>query len=298
MSLSKSPLRYPGGKQKLAPFLIELLKANNLIGGYYIEPYAGGAGAAIYLLLNGFVRHIHLNDSSYPIYAFWRSILTRNDDFCRLVSAASLSIEEWKRRRNIVKNYHQYDELEVGFSTFYLNRCNRSGVISGGVIGGLEQMGEWKMDARFSKKDLIKRIAAVASFAQSITLSNVDAESYLDESLANLPADAIIYFDPPYYKKSSGLYLDTYVKQDHQRIAIALKNINGVRWLLSYDAAEQILALYDDNRHFLYDLQYNAASVYKGKEVLVFSNNIVLPSSSSLPFIDIGLKHLVDLQFV
>src|SRR5687768_6053237 len=147
MSLSKTPLRYPGGKQKLAPFFSEILKANKLLGGHYVETYAGGAGAAIELLLTKKVSHIHLNDSSYPIYCFWWSIINETDNFCKLVQSASLTVKEWRRQQNILENAEEYSELEVGYSTFYLNRVNRSGVLGAGLIGGIDQSGEWKMDA-------------------------------------------------------------------------------------------------------------------------------------------------------
>jgi DNA adenine methylase len=286
MSINKSPLRYPGGKQKLTPFIIEILQENNLLGCHYIEPYAGGAGAALELLLTKKVSHIHLNDSSYPIYCFWKSLLNNTEEFCKLVISASLTMDEWRRQKQILQNVDKHSELEIGFSTFYLNRCNRSGVISGGVIGGNDQTGNYKMDARFKKSDLINKIEAIAYYKDYITLSNKDAEDYIVNNLPSTPVNSLVYLDPPYYEKSSGLYLDRYKKGDHERLSKTIQKQVERPWILSYDGADKILSYYENRRHFLYDLQYNAAKVYKGSEVFIFDDNIELPITSKLSFID------------
>jgi len=285
-----SPLRYPGGKQKLTPFLVELLEKNDLIGGHYIEPYAGGAGAAVQLLLSRQVRTIHLNDSSRAIYAFWQAVLTYTEDLCRLVKSASLTVKEWERHKYILKNSEQYDDLTLGFSTFYLNRVNRSGVLSGGLIGGINQTGNYKMDARFARNELIRRIETIAMRADDITLSNQDAEQYLVDDINLLPANTLIYFDPPYYEKASGLYLDFYRKSDHARLAGVIQSITDVKWVLSYDGAPQIIDLYKSRKFFTYDLQYNASTIYKGKEVFVFCDDLLIPNRSKLHYINTGLQ--------
>lgn len=291
MSQFKTPLRYPGGKQRLSPFVQEILVANN-INGHYVEPYAGGAGVAIELLLTKKVNHIHLNDSDFGIYAFWHSILNRTEEFCKLILTASMTVAEWRRRQAIVKQCIKTDILELGFSVFYLNRCNRSGVLSAGVIGGLNQMGNYKMDARFSRNKLIQRIEAIALFKDKITLTNFDAEVYIENYIPNLPADTLVYLDPPYYEKGSELYLNSYQKSDHARIAEKIQLINH-KWMLSYDGVPDIINLYFQRRHFLYDLQYNAAKVYKGKEIYVFCDTLTLPTQCSLPHIRAGMENLV-----
>lgn len=293
MSSFKTPLRYPGGKQRLTPFIKELLNQNE-IDGHYVEPYAGGAGVAIELLLNKKVQHIHLNDSNLGIYAFWYAILNYTEEFCRLISTSSLTVEEWKKRKEIVKRANSCDLLELGFSVFYLNRCNRSGVLSGGLIGGLDQSGNYKMDARFNRNDLIRRIEVISIFGEQISISNFDAEFYIENYIINLPDNTLIYLDPPYFEKGSQLYLNSYRKSDHSRISKIIQNNIQHKWILSYDGVPEILDLYSKRRHFLYDLQYNAAKVYKGKEVFVFCDDLILPEYCSLKHIQIGMKNLVD----
>ncbi|MBW5807278.1 DNA adenine methylase [Burkholderia sp. COPS] len=290
MSRYRTPLRYPGGKQKLTPFILEIIQANDLIGGHYVEPYAGGAGVAMELLLDNRVSKVHLNDSSLPIYAFWRSVLSKPDELCRMISTASLTVEEWKRRREIVRNPKGHSQLEVGFSTFYLNRCNRSGVLSGGLIGGLAQDGDWRMDARFSRNELIRRIEVIASRSSSIVLKNWDAERFMEEYVPTLPMETLIYCDPPYFEKASRLYLNSYAAADHERISNVIQRQLVRKWVVSYDSAPQILSYYGARRSFLYDLQYNASRVYKGKEIFVFSDDLKLPTESALSFINYAIE--------
>jgi len=290
MSLSKTPLRYPGGKQKLAPFIREVMEANDLIGGHYAEPYAGGAGVAIELLLTGSASHIHLNDSCEAVYSFWRSALSKTDDFCRRISRASLTIEEWRRQRHILKNPDEFGQLDVGFSMFYLNRCNRSGILSGGVIGGLEQTGDWKMDARFPRAELIRRIEAIARRKKNITLRNWDAEKFIRMHLPKIPAKSLVYCDPPYFHKADRLYLNHYAPEDHRRVAKVIQKNLKRPWLVSYDAVPELLNCYSERRSFIYGLQYNASEVYMGKEVFFLSDKLALPKQSSVKSISAGLK--------
>lgn len=286
MSRHHTPLRYPGGKQRLAPFILELLTENKLIGGHYAEPYAGGAGVAIELLMSDTVSHIHLNDSSRPVYAFWQSVVSQPEELCRRIRNASLTVEEWKKQREILRNPDEHEEIDLGFSTFYLNRCNRSGVISGGVIGGLDQTGNWKIDARFPRNELIRRIENIAYRKNAITLRNWDAEKFMIEHIPHLPTNTLVYCDPPYFSLKSRLYLNQYKSEDHQRVAEFIQEKLIRNWIVSYDSTPEILNYYRHRTSFIYDLQYNASRMYKGREIFIFSDDLKVPSKSSLPYIN------------
>lgn len=292
MANFKTPLRYPGGKQKLSPFIIELIESNNLLGGHYVEPYCGGAGVALELLLTKKVANIHLNDSDFGIYSFWHSVINKPDELCKMIATASMTVEEWKLRKEIVKKGDKRKKLELGFSIFFLNRCNRSGILNAGVIGGLNQNGNYKMDARFSRNDLIRRIEAIVKYKDNIYITNLDAESYIKNYISNLPENTLVYLDPPYYVKGGELYLNSYKKEDHERIAKVIQKEIQHNWVLSYDGVPEITELYSQRRHFLYDLQYNAEKVYKGKEVFIFGDTINLPEKCKLKNIEDGLKNL------
>lgn len=286
MSLYKTPLRYPGGKQRLTPFIIEILEANDLIGGDYIEPYAGGAGVAIELLLGGIVSHIHLNDVSRPVFAFWHSVKNSPDELCHKISRASLTVEEWRFQREIFKNHQKYSLSEVGFATFYLNRCNRSGILDAGVIGGNLQTGNWKMDARFSRNDLIRRIEAIAEKRKFIYLRNWDAEKFINDYIPRLPARSLVYFDPPYFCKGGTLYQNHYKPSDHLKLSQIIQENVSVPWIVSYDSNPNILEYYKRCETFVYSLQYNASKSYKGLEMFAFSDSLQIPQISKLKFIN------------
>lgn len=289
--MNRTPLRYPGGKQKLTPFIQEILDSNE-ISGNYVEPYAGGAGVAIELLLNKRVKNIHLNDSDIRLYSFWHSVKNETERLCNRILSASLTIEEWKKHREVLRQPENHTLFEIGFSTFYMNRCNRSGVLKAGVIGGLSQTGNYKMDARFSRNDLIRRIELISLFADSIFLSNLDAESYIENYIPNLDNNSLIYFDPPYYNKAKDLYLNSYKPKDHIRLANLIQQVTRP-WVLSYDNVPHIIELYSSRNYFTYDLQYSAARNYKGREVFVFSDYIKLPEACGLKYID---KELIELM--
>ncbi len=131
-----SPLRYPGGKAGLSGYLSTLIKNNNIKDCTYVEPYAGGAGAALTLLFLEKVDCIIINDLDKAIYSFWKSILTHTDKFVDKIKNAKLTIAEWHRQREIYRN-KKSNQLELGFAAFYLNITNRSGIIEGCPIGGI-----------------------------------------------------------------------------------------------------------------------------------------------------------------
>ena len=293
MSKVKTPLRYPGGKQRLTPFIQEILTQNNIYD-HYVEPYAGGAGVAIELLINKKIKFIHLNDANIGIYAFWYSVINHTEELCRLISTASMTVEEWKKRKEIVKKADKNDLLELGFSTFYLNRCNRSGILSAGLIGGNNQTGNYKMNARFSRNDLIQRIEGIALFKSQIFVTNFDAEFYIKNYISNLGDNCLVYLDPPYFEKGSNLYLNSYKKEDHEHLSKVIQSEIKHKWILSYDGVPEIVSMYSIRKHFIYDLQYNAEKVYKGKEIFIFCDNLEIPKYCSLEYINKGILNLVN----
>ncbi|MGB7070106.1 MAG: DNA adenine methylase [Pyrinomonadaceae bacterium] len=286
MSGYRTPFRYPGGKQRLSPFVAELLQYNNAEGWNYVEPYAGGAGVAMELLVANKVGHVFLNDSSRHVYAVWRSLLYKTDEFCRRISRSSLSIDSWKAHRDVVRHPEAHDLMTLGFSTFYLNRCNRSGVLTAGVIGGQAQKGRWKIDARFPRNELIRRIETIAALRKRITITNMDAEHFMLERVNRLSPDTLVYCDPPYFERAARLYLNTYQPDDHKRLAGVIQRKLKRPWLVSYDRQPDIRTLYAARRTFSYTLQYSAMRSYAGREVFIFSDSLDIPPSSTVPYID------------
>jgi DNA adenine methylase len=271
-----SPLRYPGGKGKVANYFKILISENGLDGIDYVEPYAGGASVALSLLTDGYVQGIHINDLNAGVYNFWHYLLTNPDGLCTQVMKTPLSIEEWRRQKRAYSDPHSTPE-EVGFATFYLNRTNRSGIISrGGVIGGNEQLGRWKIDARFDRTSLCSRINRIAKLGDKIKLSNLDAAQLIDSEGADSTTQKLIYLDPPYYVKGSGLYDNFYHHDDHVAISSAVTKLQ-CHWVVSYDAAPEILAMYEHCASLRYVLGYSASKSPNGTEVMFFSKSLRAP---------------------
>ncbi|MFT7088212.1 MAG: DNA adenine methylase [Rickettsiales bacterium] len=272
-----SPLRYPGGKKKLAKFTSQICTLNN-ISGHYVEPYAGGASVALFLLLEGHVAKITINDIDRSIYAFWYSVLNHTEEFCELIEITQVNIENWNKAKEIQKNKKEASLLDLGFSTFFLNRVNRSGIIKAGVIGGIGQKGTYKIDCRFNKPDLIKRIKTIAKRKENIMLCNLDAVDLIHKiQTESENAQTIFYFDPPYYLKGQSLYINAYKHEDHQKISDLIRSIKNVRWIVSYDNVSEIKEMYEGFRKKEYAFFHTAYKAREGKEVLFFSKNLTLP---------------------
>jgi DNA adenine methylase len=272
-----SPLRYPGGKGKVADYFKHVFKENLLYDGVYVEPYAGGASVALSLLFNEYASKIIINDIDRSIFSFWYSVLNNTEQLCKLISETPVTVDIWERQRQIQKDKCRQSILDVGFSTFYLNRTNRSGILNAGIIGGKQQTGEWKIDARFNKKDLISRIERIAQYKNKIELHNTDAVQLVKSLRKSLPQKSLFYFDPPYYVKGKDLYLNYYKDNDHQDIATEISKVTKQKWIITYDDVSTIRKLYNDYRKKSFKLYYSAGSSNKeGTEIMIFSNNIFI----------------------
>ena len=270
-----TPLRYPGGKGRLSQVVADIMEANGLVGGQYVEPYAGGAGVAISLLMLEYASHIHINDINPSIHAFWSAVLTDTDRLVSLIRTKRVSMAEW-RRQQLVQADPNADRLDLAYSTFFLNRTNRSGIILGGVIGGKNQDGPYKLNARFNKMELIRRIERIASFRNRISLHQLDAAALIDNVLPSLPKRTLVYLDPPYYVKGKGLYQNHYQHEDHAIIANKVAKILQP-WIVSYDNVAAISSLYSAYRYMTFGLKYSAQERYEGSEIMFFADGMSIP---------------------
>lgn len=269
---SYTPLRYPGGKSKLYNFMKELINKNFEEKPIYVEPFAGGCGLALKLLHNGIVDKIIINDNDNAIYCFWYSILNSKDQFIQLIKSAVFSIEEWDYQKYIYMNQDKFSKLEVGFATFYLNRCNRSGIILAGPIGGKQQSGTYKMNCRFNKENLIEIIESIYLYRKSIKLHHTDAINfikYIDKKYDNL----FIYLDPPYVKKGKDLYKNHFNEKDHIRLAKNVKKLRNI-WFITYDNSELIEKAYSELRQEKFFLRYTVAGEKKGQEIAIYKDEL------------------------
>ena len=280
MPVTVTPLRYPGGKSQLAPLVVDILRRNDLLGGIYAEPFAGGAGLGLRLLLSGSVSELWLNDIDESIHAFWSAVLERTDDLCALVESVPVTIEEWHRQRRVICD-GRTSTLRRALATLFLNRTNRSGILRGGVIGGQDQSGPYKLNCRFNKADLVLKIRRVAGYREVIRLERLEAMRCIRSWARRLPPRSLMNIDPPYFRRGQELYTNAYVAKDHAALAIIIRSLR-CRWMLTYDDVPEVRRLYSGMRMRRNSLAYSAQVKRHAAELLVVSNSLALPPSSGV----------------
>lgn len=270
-----SPLRYPGGKWRFSTFFERIVSLNRLTGCNYFEPYAGGASLALSLLFTNYVAEIHLNDLDPAVHAFWKTVLTRNGDLRDLIESTDVTPDEWDRQKQIYKKGPAAGLLALGFAMFFLNRTNHSGILNGGMIGGRTQEGAWKIDARFNKQELLRRIKRIGFYKNRIHLTHLDAVAFLNQVKPS--RNSFVYLDPPYYKPGARLYLNAYSPNDHTKVRRSVRELSAF-WVVSYDDVPEIRKIYTTTRSRRLRLQHTARRSKFGKEVLFFSPKLRIPA--------------------
>lgn len=270
--MNYSPLRYPGGKNKLTPLVEVLMKNAGVVKGTYIEPFVGGGGLALSLLLNEKVSKIVINDYDIAIYSVWYAILNETEKFIQMIHNTEISIKEWKNQKDFyLKNKTKYS-LELAFATFYLNRTNRSGILKAGPIGGYNQNGNYLIDARFNKEKLIEKVKLIAAHKKKIKIYNLEIKEFIRKILPRYRENSFIYFDPPYFKKGKELYTNFFSDNDHEELSKLILSIK-TPWMITYDDVTEIEQLYCNNYLKRFDINYSLANSGKKSEIIALSND-------------------------
>jgi DNA adenine methylase len=268
-----SPLRYPGGKGKLAQFLAAFILENELHGCELVEPFCGGAGGTLPLLDAGIISSLVINDINIGLAALWRSILTNTDELIYLIESCKIDMSNWLHYKEVYNNPEGFSDLELGFATFFLNRTNRSGMFHAGPIGGKSQTGNYLLDCRFTKVNLIKRIIYIANLSDRITFSSDDANNVISSAANN----SFVYIDPPYVKEGRNIYSKySFNNEEHEKLANTIK-LHSKYWLLSYDDVQMIHELYSGTGINVIELSYVMNKAKVGRELLIASSLLSMP---------------------
>lgn len=285
---SRTPLRYPGGKGKITRYVAHLLDING-INGTYIEPFAGGAGVAINLLLAGRVKRIVINDLDHGVSAFWHTLTHEKSSLVSAIKQVPFDThtslddftaeERFQYWRSIHDRYIQDQDRpmeSIAFDFFMLNRMNVSGIVKGGPIGGYSQNGKYNIGSRFNKDELIQRIETIAAHSDSIMVRNDEGSHFCARlfggEIPNLWRDnTFMFVDPPYYKQGRNLYNSYATDKIHDLVAQELKE-HGLnwKWIVTYDDEPFIRRTYDCEQlqKYKYDITYSANKRGKFKELL------------------------------
>lgn len=256
---------------------------------------------AINLLLGGAVENIVLNDYDRAIYSFWRALKEETDELLSLLVNTPVTVEEWHNQREIYRGEGDKYSLRLGFATLYLNRTNRSGILGAGPIGGLAQGGvlppqegvqAYKIDARFNKETLRRRIVALGERRDSIKIHGEEIRDFINNVVPQYCGNALLYFDPPYYVKGKRLYKNFFAPHDHAEIARYIKNVEGCDWVITYDDTPEIREIYGDYPMYGYGLSYSAASRSKGAELLILKDRGLMPPLDCAELSRFGLRRI------
>jgi DNA adenine methylase len=275
-----SPLRYPGGKARLAGLLKDMISLNDLDNCAYYEPFAGGAGAALALLESKAVSRLHLNDADRRVYSFWRACVFESDRFAERILGVPLTIDEWRQQHDVCARPSKHSQFEIGFAAFFMNRCNRSGVLTGaGPIGGYDQSGTWRLDVRFNRQQLASRVMQLGRVRSAIRISNMDAVDFLKERVprGSDRKRVFVYLDPPYVQKGQRLYLNAYESQDHRKLSAYLRSQKSLYWFASYDDSPLIRTLYAGLKVCLLPVHYSLQVKRIANELVLAPQYMALP---------------------
>ncbi|QOT19275.1 DNA adenine methylase [Paenarthrobacter sp. YJN-5] len=284
-----SPLRYPGGKARMAPWLTDTFEG--LLGPMdveiWLEPFGGGAGAALTALCTGKVPEAWIVEANPALAAFWTTVMNDGPALAARVERTIPTLALFQESRENVGAALAGEHLNVfdlGLSAFILNRCSRSGMIlpSVGPIGGKMQAGQHTIAARFNAGALADRIRAVHALGDRFKVFAGDGISFLEDLPDSGVQDEVFCFvDPPYIGVGNDLYAVGMDDDLHQRLARALNRLT-TPWLLTYDAHPRVPLLYPGSHVVEFDIPHTAGSSRVGTEYLVLGPGMDLPAVNPL----------------
>ncbi len=265
-----SPLRWAGGKSKMIPFVNNVINQIENKNITFVQPFAGGAGVSLFMLGNSKVNKIIINDFDYGVYSFWHSVFFDNDNLIKIIEQTDVTMQQWLKRRQSLKSIQDLDTLQSGYTTFFLNRTNRSGILSAGAIGGLSQSGKWKINERFNKKTLINQIKNLKQYSHRVQIYNKTYnELYKCISNENL----FSFVDPPYYQKGKSLYRKFFIHNDHLQLSQMMKNLNH-QWILTYDLNDNIKKMYQWSNSMQFNIKYSVTKAFQASQLLIYSDGL------------------------
>ncbi|MCL4480065.1 MAG: DNA adenine methylase [Candidatus Thermoplasmatota archaeon] len=290
MKPTVTPLRYPGGKTWILPYIKEFLRFHHMNLGTIVEPFAGSASVSIGLLKDNLADLAYICENDPLIFAFWESVLYRNNEFIESVRHLQITMDTWYDFKKYLEHdvKAKYDSIELGLAFLFYNRTNYSGIIKAGPIGGKRQLSKYTMQCRFNIDRIIKKIHELAELSDKVKIFFSDGIDFIrkfDRSVYE--SDVFFYIDPPYYNAGKVLYRNYFNDDDHSKLASILTEME-TPWLVSYDESDFIYGLYTTSKsHYVYT-DYQAGNLKRGMRELLFSNRKIPPIATEVK-IDAGI---------
>lgn len=274
MMMNLSPLRYPGGKYRIAKRIEEIVLENHC--STLIEPFCGGAGVSLYLLEEGIIERAVLNDADPLIYSFWKTVLDNPKDLIERIRTTEISVEEWKKQKALLNHYKEHSNEEIAFAALFLNRTNRSGIIfNAGMLGGQKQEGKYKIGCRFDKDKIIEKIKRISKMKNRIQLFNLDYRQFL--KTYPITQNELMFVDPPYIQKGAQLYACSMTEEEHYQLSEMLKKLNQNNWVVTIDDCLYARSLYQKQRIAEFKIHYSLQVKRKQTELMILSDHLRMP---------------------
>ena len=281
MRPTPTPLRYPGGKAWLTNYVESFICYNRLNVDTIVEPYGGSAAVSIRLLQRGIVKQAFISETDPLIVAFWKTVIERNKELIEYVNSYEVNLDTWHlfKRYISTSEISKHNEIELAGAFLFLNRTSYSGILKAGPLGGRNQVSKYKIDCRFNKIAIAKKIREIARLEGKIHIVESDGLKFMKKISAAPVDNTLFYVDPPYYGAGKLLYRHYFEEQDHVNLSHFLKAFN-LPWLLSYDNAEFIKNLYEGSKSSSVYTDYQSGHFKKGVKELLISNKPIPPFKS------------------
>ena len=243
-----SPLRYPGSKRKLCNYLGRVLTHNDLRPQILVEPFVGGGSVFLNFLSINEGSEAIIADKDELVYSFWKVLFTEPSHLINFVKKVKVNLENFEKYKYISSHTHEFNRKKLAETCLFLNRTSFSGILddSAGPIGGREQKSLYKIDCRFGRENLIKKIKRISIFKNRVTVLSYsweDTLKYVSGKDKYRNVSLLFYFDPPFYEKADKLYRHHFDSASHKNLRDKLMKLKQ-SWILSYDRAKEIQHLY------------------------------------------------------
>jgi DNA adenine methylase len=276
-----SPLRYAGSKRKLFNYLERVLTHNKFLPQVLVEPFVGGGNIFLNFLSHHEGSTAVIADKDELVYSFWKTLFSDPKYLVNFIRKAKVNLKTFDYYRYISSHSTGFSRRQLAETCLFLNRTSFSGILndSAGPIGGREQKSIYKINCRFGRKNLIKKIKNISAFKNRVVILPYSWEEtlkYVATKIEYKNASLLFYLDPPFYKKADQLYRYHFDDITHKNLRDRLVKLE-YPWILSYDRVKEIQNLYSAFTRINISMPYSINSPAKRLEKELIITPLKLP---------------------